>query len=59
MAIIDSAVAISAVISLRYLTGWHWDYVCCYSGVINVLPVARQATGKAQSIIKAALVLRV
>jgi hypothetical protein len=57
MAIIDSTVAMSAVISLYHLTGRHWDWVYCHSGVINVLLVARQATGKVQFIIKVALML--
>jgi hypothetical protein len=57
MAIIDSTVAISTVISLCYLTGRHQDWVCCYSGVISVLLVARQAIGKIQFIIKVALTL--
>ena len=55
--IIDSTVATSAVISLHYLTGRHWDWVCCLIRVMGVLLVARQATGKAQSIVKAALIL--
>ena len=53
----DSVVTISAVISLYYLTGWYWDWVCYYSGVISVLLVAKQAIGKVQFIIKVALVL--
>jgi hypothetical protein len=46
MAIMDFAVATSIIISLYYLTGRHQDWVYCYSGVINVLLVAKQATGK-------------
>jgi hypothetical protein len=46
VAIIDFAVAIFIVISLCHLIGRHWDWVYCYSGVISVLLVARQATGK-------------
>jgi hypothetical protein len=47
VAIMDFVVAMSAVISLYYLTGRYWDWVCCYGGVISVFLVARQAIGKA------------
>ena len=57
MAIMDFAVTMSTVINLCYLMGWYWDWICCYSGVISVLSVAKQAIGKAQFIIKVALAL--
>jgi len=57
--IMDSIVAASAVISLRYLTGRHWNWVYYLIRVIGVLLVARQAIGKAQFIIKAALALHI
>ena len=47
VSIIDFIVAASIVISLRYLTGRHWDWVCCLIRVIGILLVAGQAIGKA------------
>ena len=55
--IMDPTVATSTAVSSHYLTGRHWDWVYYLVKVINILPVARQATGKTQSIVKAVLIL--